>query len=89
MTAVDSNLSSGVCRESTTGRAQVVIEVSDVVVVVVKSKVTVSPWVSKCSNLPAVRPGSEVLVICLNFVGCKYSRANGCVLQDLSKILSH
>ncbi|KAL2743232.1 LOW QUALITY PROTEIN: hypothetical protein V1477_008721 [Vespula maculifrons] len=46
-----------------------------------KSKVTVSPWVSKCSNLPAVGPESEVLVICRNFVGCKYSRANSCFLS--------
>ncbi|KAF7394117.1 hypothetical protein HZH68_010936 [Vespula germanica] len=32
---------------------------------------TVSPFVSKCSNLHAVGPGLEVLVICENFVGCK------------------
>ncbi|KAL2721411.1 hypothetical protein V1477_020231 [Vespula maculifrons] len=56
--------------------------------VVVKSRVTVSPRVSKCSNLHAVGPGSEVLVISQNFVDCKYSRANGCVLQDFSKTLS-
>ncbi|KAL2740043.1 hypothetical protein V1477_010513 [Vespula maculifrons] len=47
---------------------------------VVKSRATVSPWVSRSSNLHAVGPGSEVLVICRNLIGCKYHLANGCVL---------
>ncbi|KAL2732797.1 LOW QUALITY PROTEIN: uncharacterized protein V1477_015038 [Vespula maculifrons] len=48
----------------------------------------VSPWVPKCSNLHAVGPGSEVLVIHRRLIDCKYYRANGCVLQDFSKIFS-
>ncbi|KAL2741869.1 hypothetical protein V1477_009498 [Vespula maculifrons] len=55
---------------------------------VVKSRATVSPWVSRSSNLHAVGPGSEVLVICRNLIGCKYHLANGCVLYDFSKIFS-
>ncbi|KAL2731218.1 hypothetical protein V1477_015546 [Vespula maculifrons] len=51
-----------------------------IVVEVVKSRATVSPWVSRSSNLHAVGPGSEVLVICRNLIGCKYHLANGCVL---------
>ncbi|KAL2741865.1 hypothetical protein V1477_009494 [Vespula maculifrons] len=54
----------------------------------VKSRATVSPWVSRSSNLHAVGPGSEVLVICRNLIGCKYHLANGCVLYDFSKIFS-
>ncbi|KAF7393616.1 hypothetical protein HZH68_010435 [Vespula germanica] len=78
---MDSILGSGVCRESTTGRAQVVIEASDwrsprcfaflIVVEVVESRVTVSPWVSRSSNLRAVGPGSEVLMIYGKIIDCK------------------
>ncbi|KAL2750159.1 hypothetical protein V1477_001655 [Vespula maculifrons] len=55
---------------------------------IVKIRVTVSPWVSNCSNLHAVGPGSAVLVLCRNLRSCKYFRANGCTFQHFSKVFS-
>ncbi|KAL2736585.1 SOSS complex subunit C isoform X2 [Vespula maculifrons] len=54
----------------------------------ISSRFPVSPWVPKCSNLHAVEPGSEVLVIHRKLIDCKYYRADGCILQDFSKIFS-
>ncbi|KAL2723260.1 hypothetical protein V1477_019111, partial [Vespula maculifrons] len=54
----------------------------------IKSRVTVSPRVSTCSNLHAVGPGSAVLVLYLNLRSCKYFRANGCTFQHFSKVFS-
>ncbi|KAL2728162.1 hypothetical protein V1477_017438 [Vespula maculifrons] len=47
-----------------------------------------APEAERCSNLHAVGPGSEVLVIYRKLIDCKYYRANGCVLEDFSKIFS-
>ncbi|KAL2746780.1 hypothetical protein V1477_005150 [Vespula maculifrons] len=40
----------------------------------IKSRVTVSPWVSSCSNLHAVGPGSEVLAFRQNLMVCNFFR---------------
>ncbi|KAL2737919.1 hypothetical protein V1478_002005 [Vespula squamosa] len=64
LSAVGFNLGSRhICRESTTGRAQVVIEALRSCDIVVKSRVSVSSWVPKCSYLHVVGPGSVVLAI--------------------------